>query len=165
MPPLVLVAAAWAAGLVLAHHLLAPAGVEPGALLIVGAVPLAALLLWRRDRSLRLSSICALALIAAALRYQAALPEWNDPAFIAHYNGVGWVTVEGVVRGYPDLRDTWTNLRLGAESLDAGAQSHPVHGIVLVRAPRLPESRYGDRLRVSGLLEAPPELPGFSYED
>ncbi len=33
-----------------------------------------------------------------------------------------------------------------------------------MRAPRLPEYAYGDRLRVSGLLETPPEMEGFSYE-
>ena len=74
MPPLVLVAAAWAVGLSLAHYLLVPSGVEPAALLILAIVPLAATVLWRRDRSMRLGGICALALLLGALRYQAALP-------------------------------------------------------------------------------------------
>ncbi len=165
MPPLVLVAAAWACGLCLAHYLLAPSGVAPTALLILALVPLAATALWRRDRSMRLSGICALALLAGALRYQAALPDWNDPAFVARYNGHGWLTVEGIVRAYPDVRDTWTNLRLDADSIEVGGQVYPVHGTILVRAPRWPEYHYGDRLRVSGLPETPPELDSFSYKD
>ncbi len=82
MPPLVLVAAAWAAGLSLAHYVLAPSGVEPAALLILSIIPLAAAVLWRRDRSMRLSGVCALALLAGALRYQAALPNWADQTFV-----------------------------------------------------------------------------------
>ncbi|MBN1138642.1 MAG: DNA internalization-related competence protein ComEC/Rec2, partial [Anaerolineae bacterium] len=165
MPPLVLIAAAWAAGLFLAHYLLAPSGVEPAALLILAVVPLAATALWWRDRPMRLASVCALALIAGALRYQADLPDWTDQAFAARYNDSGWLTVEGVVRSYPDVRDTWTNLRLGAETIEAGGQVYPVHGTILVRAPRLPEYGYGDRLRVSGAMETPPEIDGFSYEE
>jgi len=165
MPPLVLVAAAWAVGVLLAHYLLAPSGVEPTALLILVVVPSAATILWWRDRSMRLSGLCALALLAGALRYQAALPDWTDQTFAAHYNGNGWLTVEGVVRGYPDVRDTWTNLRLDAELIKAGDQAVPVHGTILVRAPRLPEYHYGDQLRVSGLLETPPKMEGFSYKD
>lgn len=165
MPPLVLIAAAWAAGLSLAHYLLAPNNVAPTALLILAIVPLAATALWWRDRPMRLSGICALALLAGALRYQAALPNWNDPALIARYNGHGWLTCEGIVHAYPDVRDTWTNLRLSAKSLTVGGQVYPVHGIVLVRAPRWPEYHYGDRLRVSGQLETPPEINGFSYKD
>jgi len=165
MPPLVLVAVAWAIGLLLAHYLLAPSGVEPAALLILAVVPLAATVLWWRDRSMRLSGVCALALLAGALRYQAALPDWTDQTFVAHYNGGGWLTVEGVVHAYPDVRDTWTNLRISAEMIEVKGQVYPVHGTLLVRAPRFPKYSYGDRLQVSGLMETPPALEGFSYEE
>jgi len=114
---------------------------------------------------MRLSGICALALLAGALRYEAALPSWTDQAFVAHYNDDGWLSVEGVVQAYPDVRDTWTNLRLNAELIATSGQTLPVHGIVLVRAPRLPEYGYGDRLRVSGVMETPPQIESFSYEE
>jgi competence protein ComEC len=163
MPPLVLIAAAWVAGLIVAQCWLVPAGVEPLSLALLCSLPLAALLLWPRDRSTRLSSSCALALLVAALRYQAVLPDLTDPGLVAHYNDQGWLTIEGVVGDYPDVRDTWTNLKLEAESVAIQGQARPVHGTVLVRAPRWPEYKYGDRLRVTGLLETPPELEGFSY--
>lgn len=165
MPPLVFVAVAWLAGLVVAHHWLTPVGVDPLPLVVLSVISLAALLFWRKDRRMQLGILCALALLLGALRYQAAQPDLNDAGFVAHYNDSGWVTLEGVVRGYPDVRDTWTNLRLDAETLETEGQLRPVHGTVLVRAPRYPQFRYGDRLRLSGLLETPPELEGFSYRD
>jgi competence protein ComEC len=165
MPPLVWVAAAWVAGLVIAHHWLVPAGVEPPSLLLLSSVPLAALLFWHKDRTMRLSSACALALLLGALRYQVAVPDMDDPGFVAHYNDHGWATVEGIVQSYPDTRDTWTNLRVSAESLEMEGARYPVHGTVLLRAPRFPERRYGDKLRASGFLETPPEFEGFSYRE
>ncbi len=165
MPPLVWVAVAWAAGLVTARHWLVPAGIRPASLLLLCAIPLAAVILWRKDRSVRLSGFCALALLLGALRYQVALPDLSDPHFVAHYNDAGQVTLEGVVQGYPDVRDTWVNLKLRSEWLEVEGQRLPVYGLVLVRAPRFPEVHYGDRLRVSGRLETPPEFQGFSYRD
>jgi competence protein ComEC len=165
MPPLVLIAAAWVAGLLIAHHWLVPLEVEPLALILLGLVCLAAILFWPRDRSMRLNAACALALLLGALRYGIAVPDLEDPGLVAAYNDGGWVTLEGVVRVYPDVRDTWTNLTLGAEWIELDGQRLPVRGDVLVRAGRYPEFRTGDRLRVSGPLETPPEFEGFSYRD
>ncbi len=165
MPPLVWCALAWAVGLVAAHHWLVPLGIRPASLALLCLIPLAAIFLWRRDRAVRLSSACALALLLAALRYQLSLPNLNDPHTVAHYNDTGWVTLEGVVTGYPDVRDTWTNLRLRTDRLEVEGREVTVHGTVLVRAPRFPVIHYGDRLRVAGLLKTPPEFQGFSYRD
>ena len=165
MPPLVLIAIAWVAGLIVAHHWLLPLGVEPLPLFLLGLIPLAAVLLWPKDRSMRLSGACALTLLLGALRYQAAIPNLDDPTFVAHYNDSGWVTLEGVVRGYPNVRDTRTNLNLSVDTIEVGDGVQTVHGTVLVRAHRYPEYHYGDRLRISGLLQTPPEFEGFSYRD
>lgn len=165
MPPLVFVAIAWVAGLVAAHHWLVPVGVEPASLVVLCLLPLGVILLWRKDASMRLSAACALAFLLAALRYQAALPDLNDPSFVAHYNDGSWRTLEGVVDGYPDVRDTWTGLRVASEWLVVDGERLPVRGYVLVRAPRFPEFHYGDRLQVSGLLETPPEFSDFSYRE
>ena len=165
MPPLVLVAAAWVAGLILAHHGLVPLGVEPLSLVVLSLFAIAGILLWRKDRTIRLSGICALALLLAGLRYQLALPNLDDPRFVAHYSDQGWVTLDGFVQGYPDVRDTCTYLKLETESIEIEGQGHPIRGTVLVRAPRFPEYHYGDRLRVSGLLQTPQESTEFSYRD
>jgi len=165
MPPLVFVAVAWIAGLVVARHWLVPLGVSPLPLALLSLITLVATVWARKDRSMLLGSICALALLLGALRYQASVPDLNDPEFVAHYNNGDWSALEGVVDGYPDIRDTWTNLKLRVKSIEINGQQRPVHGEVLVRAPRYPEHHYGDRLRVSGLLETPPEFEGFSYRD
>jgi hypothetical protein len=71
-----------------------------------------------------------------------------------------------VVDDEPDVRDTYQNLRLRAESL-ALASGPPISvtGLALVRAPRYPARAYGERLAVSGELETPPVLDDFSYKD
>jgi len=165
MPPLVLVTAAWVAGLIAAHHWLVPRGIEPLSLLLLGFLPVAAMIFWPRDRALRLSAACVLALLCGALRYQVALPRSEDPGMLSHYNGKGMVTLEGTVRRYPDVRDTWTDLVLDTELLHHDGRTHPVRGEVLVRIPRFPEYQYGDQLRVTGLLETPPDLDTFSYRE
>ena len=165
MPPLVLVAIAWVAGLVAAHHWFVPLGVEPLSLVLVSLIPLAAIVLWPKDSRTRLAAICTLALVAAILRYQSALPDLDDPGLLGHYNDQGWVELEGVVVGYPDVRDTWTNLKVKAEWIEVEGERLAVQGTVLVRAPRFPEHGYGDRLQVSGLLETPPEFEDFSYRE
>jgi competence protein ComEC len=167
MPPLVPIVLAWLGGLLVAHHWLVPLGVSPVPLGLLSVVPLVAIPLWWEDRSMRLGAFCALALLAGALRYQGAVPDLDDPGRVAHYNDRGWVLIEGIVADYPDRRDTWTNLTLAVESLEqaSGGGAEPVRGKILVRAPRYPEIRYGDRLRVAGLLETPPVLEDFSYAD
>jgi competence protein ComEC len=163
MPPLTLVAVAWVAGLLAARFLLAPAGVEPASLALFTPIPLAAILFWRRDRAMVLCGACTLVFVLGAIRCMAAIPKLDDPARVAHYNDRGWVTLEGVVRDYPDRRDTWAALNLDVEKVEIEDQTQKAHGAVLVRAARYPEYGYGDRIRASGLLQTPPELAEFSY--
>ncbi|HIC93814.1 MAG TPA: ComEC family competence protein, partial [Anaerolineae bacterium] len=153
---------AWLAGILLASLLHPP----PGFLWLLTPLPLAVLLLWRRERRARLFAACALALLLGALRYDAAaIPRHFDEGHIAHYNDRGWVALRGVVVGEPDVRATYVNLRVAAEELEIEGREREVRGLVLVRAPRYPEYRYGDELRVEGLLTTPPEFEDFSYRD
>jgi competence protein ComEC len=137
----------------------------PGVLLALTAlIPLAGLVLWQGERRVRLVSVCALTFILGAWRYSSTIPHFDEGS-LAYYNDKGWVELTGVVSGEPDVRDTYTNLRVAAESLTLDDQEHTVTGTVLVRAPRYPEYRYGDRLAIEGLLKTPPEFEGFSYRD
>jgi competence protein ComEC len=158
--PLVYLSAAWLAGIYVAS-LLQPPGVL---LALVATLPLAIFFLWRDDRRARLLAGCGLFLILGAGRYLLALPHF-DKGDLAAYNDQGWVALQGLVVGEPDMRSTYTNLRLRAEHLLIENASHDVEGLALVRVPRYPEYRYGDRLEVSGLLETPPEFEDFSYRD
>jgi len=158
-------AVAWLVGLVLARYVLIPAAVGWESLGLLALIPLAAMLLWHQDRSLRRSSTLVLVLLAAALRCELELGWENRYGAVARFNDQGWVTLDGLVSEYPDRRGSWTRLILDADSLQVQDSVTPVRGKVLVRVPRFPEVRYGDHLRVSGLLKTPPEWEDFSYRE
>jgi competence protein ComEC len=157
---LIYLGAAWLVGIFLGSLLNLPVLF----LALAGLVPLAGLFLWRENPRIRLASLCALALLLGAWRYSSTIPHFDDGS-LAYYNEWGWVKLTGVVSGEPDVRDTYTNLRVVAGSLSLDNQEHAVTGTALVRAPRYPEYRYGDRLEIEGLLETPPEFEDFSYKD
>ena len=78
----------------------------------------------------------ALLLVAClgAAQFQVALPDADDREFIAAYNhpdAIYWV--EGILVQPPDVRDTYTNLRLEVERLGAAGEPAPlaVHGKLL----------------------------------
>lgn len=132
-----------------------------------GSALMAALLAQRRPAA-RLALILGLCAVLGAWRYHAhpfaACPRPGDVAF---FNGVEAhpvrATVEGVVIGFPDVRDTRIQYRLRVETITVRGKTLRVRGDVLVQAPRFPEYRYGDRLRASGQLETPPVLDDFDY--
>ncbi len=159
--PLVYSAVAWLAGIALAKATNLPWQVLP----LLGLAAFLGLTLWRDNTRVRLGALCVLALALGAGRFLLAAPHF-DEASLATYNDIGEVTLEGVVVGEPDERDTYTNLRVRAERLKLpdGAEVE-VKGLALVRAGRYPRRRYGDRVLVEGLLETPPIFERFSYRD
>jgi competence protein ComEC len=127
------------------------------------------LLVWillRRHRGPRLLAGVLLFALLGAWRYQA---EPFDACFgasdVAYWQTEGGVraTVEGVVAGYPQVRDGGTGYELAAERLTVDGQTVVAQGRVWVAAPSYPAYRYGDRLRVSGLLMSPPVSDDFDY--
>lgn len=158
---LVYLGIAWMAGIALAAWLTPPLWL----LGLAALIPLAGFLLWRENHRARLLSVCGLALLLGAGRYLLAQPHF-DRRSLATYNDRGWVTLTGTVAAEPDVRATYTNLRVQVETLTLDDESqHRVRGLTLVRAERYPEYRYGDRLEIRGLLETPPEFTDFSYKD
>jgi competence protein ComEC len=157
---LVYLAVAWLAGIVLAEATHLPWQI----LAVLGLAALLALLLWR-DTRLRLAAACGLVLALGAGRFLLAIPHFDERS-LATYNDVGQVTLEGIVVGEPDERDSYTNLRVRAEllTLPDGIERE-VEGLALVKADRYPQRQYGDRVRVEGRLETPPVFEGFSYRD
>lgn len=162
----------WAGGILLAQWL------WKAGLLGCSAVgwPLAALtfgglilLITARNRPRgRLSALVFLFLFLAVWRYHAhALAACPAPDRLVFYNGDEAhpvrATVEGIVVGYPDVRDVRTYYRLRAETVVVDGRTHVVRGDVLVQARRFPEYKYGDRLRATGALQTPPVLDDFDY--
>jgi len=104
-------------------------------------------------------------------RYQAAQPAVT-PDFIAYYlssdpSQPAVLTVEGYIAEPPDVRDTYTGLTIEAEQVwdKKGAAIYTVHGRLLAKTPPGETWRYGDRVNLSGVLQAPPENADFSYRD
>ncbi len=121
--------------------------------------------LWRTSPHIRRNALCGLFLCLGGLRWSLAQPRL-DQHHVASFNGQGRVRLVGVVLAEPDVRDTWVNLRVQAQTLALPDQKpRRVQGWVLIRAPRYPEMGYGDRLQIDGELETPPILDTFSYRD
>ncbi len=107
------------------------------------------------------------AAVLGGLRFALSVPHFDQNS-LSTYNGIGVVTLEGVIDAPPDVRDTYINLRVNADRLTlphANASSRPIEGVALVRPSRPAEFRYGDRVRVTGELSAPPEFATFNYAD
>jgi len=75
--------------------------------------------------------------------------------------------MDGVLVEPSDVRDTYINLRLRLEQLHPVGDdlSIPVRGLLLARVSTDASYNYGDRLRLQGHLETPPENENFSYRD
>jgi len=169
---LVYLTVAWVGGVVLAHWLwqvgLLRCSTPAWPWTALAAGSLGAVFAAAKYPRLRLTALVLLFLALAVWRSQAqALTACPTPAHVAYYNGDEErpvrVTVEGTVIGYPDVRDVRTYYRLRAETLMLDGRTHMVHGDVLVQAGRFPEYSYGDRLRATGYLQAPPVLDDFDY--
>lgn len=133
-------------------------------------IPLITAILVRRRPRARLAALLLFFALLGAWRYQTRPFEpCFTPDDLAFHNGSedepAWVTVEGVIVGYPDVRDRYTNYRLQVHTLESSGARREVHGIVRVQAPRYPELLYGDELRVRGDLQTPPVYGDFSYKD
>lgn len=117
----------------------------------------------------RLTVLIVLASLAAlffgAARYQFSLPV-PSPSEIFTYNDSGYeVLVTGTLVAPPDVRDTYTNLRLAAHSVDAGSGAVQVGGLVLARVGPNRAYAYGQNVRLRGELLTPSSNEDFSYRE
>ena len=120
--------------------------------------------------SLQLAAFSLLAFTFGGLRYQTALPDLSNPAFIAAHNDTGErISVTGIVNSFPDVRDHFVSLRVATDDLrpyGTTTQHQPVYGLALVRLiDPAANFQYGDRLLLHGYLETPPESEDFSYRE
>lgn len=159
--PFVYLGAGWFIGIWAASEFALPVEV----LLLVGLIALIGFALWRDSRRARWLWLGVLFAALGSGRYLLSLPHF-DHTSLSTYNGVGEVTVEGVIVAEPDVRDTYLNLRVNADRLTLpDRNTYSINGLLLTRPARPNEFRYGDRVRVTGELVAPPEFATFSYQD
>ena len=117
--------------------------------------------------SLILYPLLLLFISLGAIRYLVSLPAVN-PSFIAYHNDQpAEYILDSVLVEPPDNRETYTNLRLRIEQLQPVGDDKftPVHGLILARISPVTTFSYGDRIRLQGHLETPPENEDFSYRD
>jgi len=171
--PLLWISLAFIAGIILASALSLPWWAWFS--LAVLAIGLAILL--RRSSQLPFENLRAMLsrfpllpalLIAGFLggtRYQLALPNIT-PFHVAFFNDREYdVLVSGTLAEPPDYRDTYTNLRVRVENVDTGDGDLPAKGYILARVLPNVAYGYGERLRLRGRLQTPPEDEDFSYRD
>jgi competence protein ComEC len=104
-------------------------------------------------------------LFTGAARYQLSVPP-DTPFQIAWYNDREYdILVSGTVDSPPDVRDSYTNLTVKVEAVNTGDGNLPVGGLLLARVSRDETYKYGERVRLSGQPQTPPENEGFSYKD
>ena len=163
--PFALIAPAFAAGVWLTTQFPLPIWVLVAALA-------GALAVWRIGARAAAALIGLIAL--GALRTLPALPPARAASLgVAEGHSVA---IDGVVDDDPDARPAFTYLRIRITriladledvSADrfAGASAPDLSGVVLVRADPGTAWRYGDAVRVLGVLEAPPLLSDFDYRD
>lgn len=107
-----------------------------------------------------LAGVCMVAASVAGAR----LAHVDSPAPPPWIEAVGsHVELTGTVESEPDRGNTTTGYVLGVESLAAGGTGAKGGGKVLVFFNQYAEYLPGDRISLSGTLEAPPRFDGFDY--
>jgi competence protein ComEC len=150
---------AWLLGLILAKWL------QPLGLMIAAVGWLCFVLIFRR-RSSRFSStwVFGFFFCLAAGRYLLTLPAF-DQDDLAYYNNQPRIVLTGVISEFPQVGERQTSLRLNAESITLNGIEQPVHGETQLSLPNYPSYSFGDRLRVSGALQALPVVSGSQYRE
>lgn len=156
---LIYLAAAWVVGIVFATFVRLPTALWVWLLLL----PVGLIIVWRRNPILRRVHLCLLAFILGALRYTAALPQFDDHS-LASFNDLGARTLIGDVIEPPDLRDRNASVRVLITRVRTD-RWRDVSGLALLVAPRETDVRYGDQLQIFGEPTTPPEYEDFSYKD
>lgn len=132
--------------------------------LALAALSLAAGLILRPRRSAALFVLLVLT-FAGAARFQSTQRAAPADDILWRNDSGKVVTLVGWVADYPDVRETYTGLRLRLQGVLEGSTLTPARGVVLVHAERSGGWAYGDRVHATGLLETPPEFPDFNYRD
>jgi competence protein ComEC len=177
--PLLWISLAFLAGIVLASVLHMPVIVWLG-MFIIGLVvtiavrrflpPSFLLRVHTRNFTIRREVIllvlaCVPSAFLGASRYQLSVPPQTDTQ-ISWHNDAGYdVLVTATLIEPPDVRDTYSNLRLRVSELDAGKGPFKVHGLILARVATNEVFHYGENLRLRGRLETPPSNEDFSYRE
>ena len=156
--PLILLSAAWLAGIYLGTKFDLPL-----VLLSVSLSPLPFLLFLKKHRKkIILTSLSLVAFFTAAWYAHQSLNIINTDD-LRYCNDRGIVSIRGVVARDPEISDRSTRLYFSAMEIHNEDKWQPSEGNALLFVPRQVTYKYGDLLRVTGELETPPPLNDFDY--
>ncbi len=142
-------------------------GFSWGIWLAGGVVCLILLLILPRQKPLRKVPATMLVLVCCltGMLYQLSLPS-NTDSNISSYIGEGIVSFSGTVTEPPEASGSSVRYVISAERLEKkGIYTQKVKGKVLLSLPLGFDFKYGDRLKVTGELIAPPAGSGGSWRD
>jgi len=98
---------------------------------------------------------CFLFLALGIWRYQTVEGRMEESELTKYNNPPRGISLTGVVVEEPDIREN--NLKLVLEIPELKSK-------ILVTTARYPEYQYGDRLKITGLLERPSSFSDFNYQ-
>ena len=116
------------------------------------------LILFWKNKKIRLIAFVGLFLFCGILRYSISLPINNDNK-IWHYNGQT-VNIIGVISKEPDIRQKNQKLTIKTKYIN----KKNISGKILVTTNLYPKYNYGDKLKIKCKLQAPEEFNGFAYD-
>ncbi len=156
--PLILLSAAWVVGIYLGTRFDLPL-----VLLSAGLVPLPLLLFLKKYRKfIVITSLSLLALFTASWYAYQSL-QIIDADDLRYYNDRGTIDARGIIARDPEISDRSTRLYFSVSETRTDGEWQPVEGKALLIVPRVSTYKYGDRLRVTGEMETPPQLNDFDY--
>ncbi len=157
--PLLYLSSAWLLGTYLGAKILFPMTV-----LFLGLIPLCLLIFLPHHRKqLLLLSFCLLAFFGATFRFQTTQLIVNEQ-HLSFYHNREIVEITGIVSSDPEIKDNAQFIQLSISEIRVNNETKKVSGKALIRTSRYPDYSYGDILRVTGKLEAPPNLYNFDYK-
>lgn len=157
--PLLILGGAWLAGTYAGHS------VQPPLLLvmIISLASAGAATLWVNARRDRRSALALAAFLLGMARFEVNSRSLDAMDLSPHIGRAA--VIMGVVDETPDRRSKAQRLTVVVRSIGREGREEPAAGRALITVPPLPERHYGDLLRLSGRLEAPPTFAGFDYRE
>ncbi|MGB2828636.1 MAG: ComEC/Rec2 family competence protein [Dehalococcoidales bacterium] len=156
--PLILLSAAWVAGIYLGTRFDLPL-----VLLSAGLVPLPFLLFLKKYRKFIVITSLSLFALFTASWYAYQSLHIIDVDDLRYYNDRGTIDVRGIIARDPEISDRSTRLYFSVSETRTDGEWQSVEGNALLIMPRVSTYKYGDRLQVTGEMETPPQLNDFDY--
>lgn len=112
-----------------------------------------------------ISGFFILFLVLGILRYQISELEIINNELRKYNDKEEKIVLNGIVSGEPDIRDNHIELTISKIEFLREGVSLPLGGKILIITNRYPEYQYGDKIKIAGKLESPPEFESFNYKN